>query len=206
MDSGPQSLVELGPRFRQSVSRSGSVAMATAESESSIAAGGVSSGKAREAGCANWCCTAASITPTAGCRNICTRTAPGERGMREFCGRVQSRIFQRSSASTNRCRFIPAALACWLETTSRAPPILGFRWSASACFTARDIFVSVWIATDGNRKNIWRRMSLNCRSRPRSARTAGLSRSKSPLAKVQFTPKYGEWQSGVAICSCWIPM
>ena len=66
-----------------------------------------------------------------------------------------------------------------------------FRWSASACFTARDISGSTWIATAGSRKNICRPTSTNCRwSRP-SARTASRSRCRSKPAAARFAPKSG---------------
>ena len=99
-------------------------------------------------------------------------TAPGARRMPAFCGRGRWRISRPSSACTNRFRFIRAAWAFWRATTSRARPIWTFRWSASACFTAKAISGSGWIAKAGSRKNTCRPTSVSCPwSRP-SARTA----------------------------------
>ena len=110
----------------------------------------------------NWCCTAASTTRTAASRNICRPTAPGARRMPAFCDRVRWPISRPSSGCTNRSRSTPAAWACWPATTSRAPPIWTFRWSASACSTARDTSASGWTGTAGSRKSTCRRTSTSC--------------------------------------------
>ncbi len=78
--AGAQPVVELGPRFRQPVPRSGSGALAAAAI--TIRSRCWARFRLPEAGAArrrNWCCTAASTTPTAACRNICRPTAPGAR-------------------------------------------------------------------------------------------------------------------------------
>ncbi len=62
----------------------------------------IAAGEARSAAPANWCCTAASTTPTAASRNICSATAPGARRTPASCGRGRWRIFRPSSACTNR--------------------------------------------------------------------------------------------------------
>ena len=70
-------------------------------------------------------CTAASTTPIAGCRSICTRRAPGARAMPASSGRVRSRTSPRSSASTSRCRSTRAVSASSPAITSRARRISG---------------------------------------------------------------------------------
>ena len=82
----------------------------------------------------SWRCTAASTTPIAAFRSICTRPTPGAPGTRGSSGRDRSRSSPRSSASTNRCRSIRAASASWPAITSRAPRTSAFRSSASAYY------------------------------------------------------------------------
>ncbi len=107
---------------------------------------------------------------------------------------------------TNRFRSIPAVSASLLVTILRAHPISPFRWSASACFTGKDIFVSAWIATAGSRKSIWRPTSpIASGSGDRQERPAG-HWCKSKPAAVQFMPKSGGWRLDAATCSCSIRM
>ena len=118
-------------------------------------------------------------------------TGPGAPRTPACCGRGRWRISPPSSGCTNRCRSIPAAWACWPAITSRARPIWTFRWSASACSTARATSASAWTRTAGSRKNIFRPMSTSCRwSRP-SARTASRSRCRSRLAAAPSAPRSG---------------
>ena len=62
--------------------------------------------------------------------------------------RVASRspISPPSSASTNRCRFTPAAWACSPATISKAPAAWACRWWRSACSTTRAISSSISMA------------------------------------------------------------
>ena len=56
-------------------------------------------------------CTAASTTPTAGCRSTCSRSTPGARGTPACSARGRWPTSRRSSACTSRCRSTPAASA-----------------------------------------------------------------------------------------------
>ena len=104
------------------------------------------------------------LSPPAGIS--ATRTAPGAPRMPAFCGPVRWPISRPSSGCTNRFRSTPAAWACWPAITSRARPIWTFRWSASACFTARATSGSAWIATAGSRKNTCRPTSTSLPMEP----------------------------------------
>ena len=118
--AGAQSVVELGPRFRQPVPRSRS----GRAGGSSITIRSRCWPKCRwrrsSVAPANWCCTAGSTTPTGGSGSICKRTGPGAPRTPAFCGRGRWRISRPSSDCTSRCRSIPAAWACWPAITSRA--------------------------------------------------------------------------------------
>ena len=105
--------------------------------QSGRAAAADSDRPARGARLASSRCTAASTTPTAGCRSTCTRRTPGARGTPACCGRGRSPTSRPSSACTSRCRSTPAASASWPAITSRAPPTSASRWSASASTTTR---------------------------------------------------------------------
>ena len=56
-------------------------------------------------------------------------------------------FLRSSSASTSRCRSIPAAWACSRATTSRAPAGWACRWWPSACSTTRAISSSTSTST-----------------------------------------------------------
>ena len=125
--TGAQRVVELGQRVREPVSRFESHALSPAESESYCAAERNPAGARSSGGPRSWCCIAASTTHTGASRSTCTTTAPGARAMRACCGRGRWPIFPRSSDCMSRCRFTPAAWACWPATTSRAPRTWTFR-------------------------------------------------------------------------------
>ena len=61
------------------------------------------------------------------------------------------RISARSLAFTRRCRSRPVAWACWPATTPSRPATLALALSASACFTARDIFSRQSVPRTGRR-------------------------------------------------------
>ena len=107
-------------------------------------------------------------------------------------------FFRRVRPARIHSRFIPAAWACWPATTSRARPISTFRWSASACFTARAISASGWTATAGSRKNTCRPTSTSCPWSRRSARTASRSTSRSRRAAASIRAKV--WRVKVGRC------
>ena len=72
------------------------------------------------------------------------------------CSKIPSPISPPSSASTNRCRFPPAASASWPATTRNPPATSASASSASACFTARAISSRRLTRTTGRRSfTIW---------------------------------------------------
>ena len=174
--AGAQSVVELGPRFHQPVPRSRSGALAAAQSQSRsrccreipLAEAGA---PRRRTGAARP--HQLRLSPPAGIsasrphlgRHPCRRSAAASGGL--LLGRIRT--------ARIASRFTRAAWAFWPAITSRARPTWTFRWSASACFTARAISASASIATAGSRKNTCRPTSTSCPwSRP-SARTASRS-------------------------------
>ena len=139
MGAGAQPVVELGPRFHQPVPRPRSGALAAAQSQSLSLLSEIPLAEIER--------RAAELVlhsrinyayrrqqeylrggPHLG-RHACRRSAAASGGV--FLGRVRPARID--------ARFIPAAWACWPAITSRARPIWIFRWSASACSTARDI-------------------------------------------------------------------
>ena len=97
---------------------------------------------------------------------------PDVGGLERGRARLASRwpISRPSSASTNRCRFIPAAWACSPATTSKAPAAWACRSSRSACSTTRAISSSSSTATAASSEEYHRyARSKTCRwSRPSS--------------------------------------
>jgi glycogen phosphorylase len=81
----------------------------------------------------------------------------GARPMPACCGRGPSLTSPPSSACTSRYPFIPAAWACWPETTSRVLRTWIFRSSALACSMGRDTFCSASTRADGSGKSTCRR-------------------------------------------------
>ena len=154
MGAGAQPVVELGPRFHQPVPRSrsrcagGSSITIRSRCCAEIPLASIER-RARRTGAARP--HQLRLPPPAGIsgsgphlgRAARRRSAAAPGGL--FLGRVR--------AARIASRFIPAAWAFWRAITSRARPIWTFRWSASACSTARAISGSAWIATAGSRKN-----------------------------------------------------
>ena len=96
----------------------------------------ISSSSARR----SWRCTAASTTPTAGCRSTWRRSTPGARGTPACSAPGRWRTSRRSSACTSRCRSTPAASASSPATTSRARPTSASRSSAIGLFYDQGYF------------------------------------------------------------------
>ena len=118
------------------------------------------------------CCTAASTTRTAACRNTSRRHERGARGTLACSGRDPWRISRPSSACTNRFRFIQGASAFSPAITSRRRPISAFRSWASGCTTVRDISRSDSICPAISRKTTATSTAHCCRSSPRETRAA----------------------------------
>ncbi len=191
MVPGAQSLVELGLRFHEHLPRSRPATLAAAEPQSDRPALRTAPRFGRAPRAANWSCTAASITPFAASANTSTRTAPGARATPAYCARGQLRISLPNSACTSRFRFIPEVSEFSPAITSRAHPTWGFRWSASGCFTDRDISASGWTKTAGSRRSISRRTSARCRWSRRLGSRANRSPFRSKRAAAPSTPKCG---------------
>ena len=156
VDAGPESVVELGQRLHQPVSRSGPAAVArssiTIRFRCSPRFPCPRSNGARE----TWCCTAGSTTPTAATgipecgphvgRDACGSPAAAAGGI--FFGRVRparigAGVFRRAGRAGRRP----------YQERVRS----GYsRWSGSGCSTGKAISASAWMRTGGSRKTTWR--------------------------------------------------
>src|SRR5258708_133363 len=123
-----------------------------------------------------------------------------ERATPAACGLRQALISPLHLESTNRCRFIPEAWACFPATISRAHPISLFRSLVLACSTDKDIFGSASIAMAGSRKNTWRPMLISCQWKLPLAKMAARSPCKSTLAAVALMAKFRGGKVGAATC------
>ena len=100
-----------------------------------------SAGARSSAAPGNWCCTAASTTPTAASGNICEADRTwGARHAGVLRPRPVAYFSAEFGLHESHSRFIPAAWAFWPATTSRALPIWAFRWSAIGLFYGQGYF------------------------------------------------------------------
>ena len=197
--AGAQSLVELGSRLQQPVPRSRSGALAAAESQSDFAAernpaGDASSGGPRELVLHSRINYAyrrqqeyLQADRTWGARHAgVLRPRPVAYFSAEF-GLHESipDLFRRPGRSGRRSH----------QERFRSRT---FRWSASACSTARDISGSGSTATAGSRKSTSRPTSTSCRWSRRSAATASRSRCRSRPAAASIRAKV--WRMKVGRC------